>query len=117
MFDWETYTLVGINVLLYSALAYQRLGTKLTGQVRARSVTEAFMVLGGELREAIPGIPTGFTWREAMRQAMGLGLAVDWSKLGEEVDAYEAYRYGGGSQPPAEYAEVLTLARELRRAR
>lgn len=117
MVDWVTYGLVGLNALLYSWLAYQLLGRKLAGKVRAGTVSEAFTILGNELRAAVPGIPSGFTWREGISHAQGLGLDVDWREIRREVDSYEAYRYGGRSEEPGEYGEVLTLARELRRAR
>ncbi len=116
MVDWTIYALAGLDVTLYSLLAYQVLGPKLAGQVRAGSLSEAFVILGNELRSAVPGIPRGSTWKEAIRQAQGLGLDVDWREVGREVDSYEAYRFGRGDQP-AEYGEVLALARELKRAR
>ncbi len=107
--------LVGANATLYALLAYQvRRGRG--RPLAVKGAAEAFSVREKELRRAMPSLQRGFTWKEAVDQVRRLGLEADWPRVGREVDAYEAYRYGG-EQEPAEYAEVLVLARSLRGSR
>ncbi len=107
--------LVGANAALYALLAYQvRPGRRRPFAVEGAA--EAFSVLEKELKRAMPSLQRGFTWKEAVEQARRLGLEADWPRVGREVDAYQAYRYGG-EQEPAEYGGVLVLARSLRGSR
>lgn len=119
MFDlsvWES-SLVGVNVILYSGLALQLARMRDTGQQRAQTISDAFAILGRELKRSVPTIPPGYTWREGIEQARKMKLNVDWSKVIKATDAYESYRYGCAEEVNSDYAEVLTLARELRRTR
>ena len=113
---WE-YALAGVDAVLFSALAFQLLQSRIISQHKAGSVSDAFAILGRELRRAVPTIPEGYTWREGIMEAQKLNLNVDWQRVLEATDAYEAYRYGGLEDPRPNYGEVLTLAKELRRVR
>ena len=77
----------------------------------------AFRQLETSLKRAFPDIDEGFTWREAMGRARTLKKDLEWDKIQGDVDAYEAYRYGGGPVPPAPGNEFLGLLKALRRAR
>jgi hypothetical protein len=111
------YTLAVADVLLYALMTYQLVRGRRGSRIGASDATEAFTILGSELRAAIPTIQRGFTWREGIQEARGLHLDIDWERLGREVEGYEAFRYGGEARPGQDYGEVLALARELRKAR
>ena len=104
--------LAAADVALYASLGYQMFRSK-KDLSRVEGAVQAFSVLEKELRRKVTTLPLGFTWNEALGEARKLGVAADWPEVGREVEAYEAYRYGGGREP-AEFTGVLTLARELR---
>ncbi len=110
------YALVGANALLYLVLAFQLLRRGSEGLPRVETMSEAFAVLSAELTKAIPNVPRGFTWREAVQEARRMRLDVDWPKVDRAVEAYEKLRYGG-IRVDSDFREVLVLARRLRRAR
>ncbi len=118
MYDFTTweYALAGTNVLLYSFLGFQLYRRRFGGPKRAGSISEAFAILGRELERALPTIPRGYTWRESLLEAQKMKLDVDWPKVMQATDAYEAQRYGGVGEVRADYGEVLALARELKRS-
>jgi hypothetical protein len=107
--------LVAVDVGLYVVLGYQALRNR-RGLSSVEGAVQAFSVLEKELRRMVPTIPRGFTWKEAVGEAQKLGVAADWPEVGREVEAYEAFRYGGDREP-TEFRGVLTLARELRGTR
>ncbi|MDE1853646.1 MAG: hypothetical protein KGI38_07860 [Thaumarchaeota archaeon] len=111
------YALVAANAIVYSILALQLLRNRTRGPAGPLTMSDAFEVLGTELKRQIPPIPRGFTWREAIGELQKMKLEVDWLRLGRELDVYEAYRYGGTKEGGAEYGEVLALAKELRSRR
>lgn len=106
------------DVSLYALLAVQLLkpgraaafGGSLGG-------AEAFALLESEIRRCLPGIPSGFTWEEAVGEARKLRVDVDWPGVDREVQRYEGFRYGGKEEPAEGYEEIMKLAKELRRAR
>jgi hypothetical protein len=100
---------------LYGWASYALLRPRYRGREGAKDISEAFAALGAALKEAIPDIPPGFTWNEAVLRSKALDLRVDWDRVGRAVRAYEARRYGGEETPGTDYSEVLVLARELRR--
>jgi hypothetical protein len=113
MFDTTTeVALAATDVVVYAVLGYQVLRRR-KDVSKVESAAQAFSVLEKELRRTVPTLPSGFTWKEAVGEAQKLGIAVDWPEVGKEVEAYEAYRYGG-EREPVEFTGVLTLARELR---
>lgn len=113
---WD-YVLIGANILLYSFLVFQLYRRRFAGVRGAEDISDAFAILGDELTRAIPTIPRGYTWREAIREAKKMKLSVDWTKVAQETDAYEAFRYGGLEEARSDYGEVLALAKELKRRR
>jgi len=105
-------TLAAADVALYAALGYQVFRSR-KDLYRVEGAKQAFSVLEKELRRKVTTLPLGFTWKEAVGEARKLGVPADWPEVGREVEAYEAFRYGGGREP-VEFSGVLTLARELR---
>ena len=77
----------------------------------------AFRLLETNLKRAFPDIKEGFTWREAISRARNLSADLEWDKIEQDVNVYEAYRYGDGPAPPAPGNEFLRLVKALRRAR
>ncbi len=104
--------LAGVDAAIFALLGYQVYRGR-GRRLQAEGAAQAFLLFERELRRAIPSLPEGFTWREAVGEAKKLGVAADWPEVGMEVDAFEAYRYGGRQEPTA-FGGVLALARELR---
>lgn len=114
--DILLYLLVSADAAVYALLALQLRSGR--GRVKGRppGAAEAFAQLGEEIRRAVPTIPRGFTWKEAVDEARRLKVNVDWPRVDQAVRSYEGYRYGG-KEPATGYEEIGRLARELRRAR
>jgi hypothetical protein len=109
--------LVVLNVVAYGSLA--------TGVMQARrqrnsgeaDAAGAFPLLAVSLREAFPELTLGFTWREGISLAKGLGLNLRWDEIDRALEEWEAYRYGGRPAPEGPQPEVVRLAEALRRNR
>lgn len=114
MYDQLYYLLAALDVALFSLLAVQ-IFRRRGGPVIAASVTEAFALLGAEIKRAVPDIHPGFTWEEAVAQLRSMRLRVDWFKVDRAVQSYEEYRYGGAEEPRVGYEEIHELVRELKR--
>ena len=114
--DW-TESLVGANGAIYLMLSYQLVHGRMAHTRHAGNLSEAFGVLGEEVKEWMPPLPPGYTWREVVAEAKRRGLKIDWASFGKSMDAYEALRYGDSESGGTDYREVLTLARELKRLR
>jgi len=112
--DWID-GLAGANAALYLLLCYQLINARWTKVTHAENLRDAFGVLEKEVKKGMPSLPPGHTWREVVAEAQRLRLRVDWASFGRSMDAYEELRYGGSEGEVADYREVLTLAREMRR--
>jgi hypothetical protein len=112
--DW-TESLVGVNAAIYLMLFYQLVHGRLATNRHAGNLSEAFEVLGEEVKKWMPSLPPGYTWREVVAEVKRRGLKIDWASFGRSMDAYEALRYGDSESSGNDYREVLTLARELKR--
>jgi len=113
--DW-IYGLVGANAALYLLLAYQLIHAWRSRTRHAGNLREAFGVLDEEVKKEMPSLPPGHTWREMVAEAKRRDLQVDWTSFGKSMDAYEELRYGDSERvAEADYREVLSLARELKR--
>jgi hypothetical protein len=110
------YILIAFNLILYSFASLQLL-LRRKGQLKAESISDAFLILGEAVKKGIPTISNGFTWNEVIQEAENLDFKVDWIKVRKAVEAYEAYRYGGLSVASPDYNEVLSLAKELAKTR
>ncbi|MDA4120342.1 MAG: hypothetical protein OK404_02510 [Thaumarchaeota archaeon] len=106
------FALLGLNALIYGGLAYQLLYRR-RRPVKAQTVTDAFAALGAALKASIPGLPSGFTWREGVQRAKSAGVHADWQRVWAALGAYEGFRYGEVRNEELDYAEILHLAEAL----
>lgn len=106
--------LFALNVLVYASLAAGLIAWRTTRSPNPADALAAFAQLEAALRRAIPDLPDGFTWREAVSEARRRGLVSDWKELDRTLGNYEAYRYGGGPSPGAAQPELLRLLKALR---
>ncbi len=105
-------TLVALNVVLYALLAFGAL------KPRARSaepsnLSEAFRGLELALKQAVPDLPSGFTWEEAVARLRSSGVQTEGME--GALKSYEAYRSGGVPLPDTDYHDVVDVARTLGR--
>lgn len=117
MIDLLGDLLAAVDAVVYGVLVLQLLGWRASELAITPTATEVFALFGAEIRRAVPSIPPGFTWEEAVEEATRLRLDVDWPKVREAVASYEGYRYGGRDEPRGGYDEIRVLVRELRRGR
>ena len=86
--------------------------------VRARKVenlAEAFGALERSIAVGAPWLPPGSTWGETFEHLKGAGVEADWSKMGETLNAYEAFRFGGRPDPVDGKEDVVGLATRIQR--
>lgn len=81
----------------------------------APDVPSAFGVLEASVWKYAPGIPVGYTWREAFDWLKERGVSADWAKMKYRLADYEAYRYGGKPLPTEGKEDVLKLSVKVRR--
>ncbi len=110
----DNYLLVGANVVVFSALAAQIALRRRKKVVKAPDITAAFKELQRALETSDLGLPPGYTLREGIGKARGLGLNVEWDSVGRALSAYEGEVYGGKKDQGVEYSEILSLSRELK---
>jgi hypothetical protein len=111
---------LNIDLIVLNVAAYGSLATGVMQARRQRSSSEidavgTFPLLAVSLRRAFPELPVGFTWREAVSLAKGLGLKLRWDEIDRALGEYEAYRYGGRPAPQQLQPEVMRLVGALRR--
>jgi hypothetical protein len=109
------YGLVAANGALYLLLALRLLRQRRRFGPPPSSLSGAFASLTRPLQEAIPELPSGYTWREAVVKMRQMHLEVDWKSVERALDGYEMARYGGHPEPSVEYSEVVRLGRILMR--
>ena len=118
MVDGTTvYILAGVDAGTYAILAFQLARARRRGPPRRLSARDAFAAFGAEVGRVFPAISPGFTWHEAVAESKKRGLAVDWSRVESELDAYEGERYGGKPESDLGCEEIGRLAEVLRRSR
>ena len=100
----------GANAILYAVLLvnvfYRR-----RQRVVASNLAEAFRDLEAALKAAVPDLPAGFTWEEAMARLKD--REVDSRAIEDALQKYEEYRYGGLPLPDSDYKEVVRVANML----
>jgi hypothetical protein len=105
--------LLVLNMIVFSALA---LGLAVRMRRKSRGPEEVGAIyrrLGFTLTKKFPDLPPGFTWREGLERARPTSPGIDWALLENELGSYEAFRYGGGSEPTVLKGETLKLLRVL----
>lgn len=108
---------IALNVLVYASLAVGLVQWRKQRVLLPSDAVQAFQLLETNLKRAFPDITEGFTWREAVSRARNAKPDLEWDKIEQDVNVYEAYRYGGAAAPPVPGNEFTTLLRALRRVR
>lgn len=104
--DVSVYVLLGLGVV----------ALRLARPPRVNDVQEAFQLLDSSIAAAMPDLPRGYTWREALvEMKKKLQSEVDWTVVERGLAEYEAFRYGGEEMPREGKEEVVKLATRLRR--
>ncbi len=102
--------LLALNVVLYVPLVSALLSRR-TRRVNATNLAEAFNGLEAALQLAVPDLPAGFTWGEALARLNSAG--VQTNGMENALKGYEEYRYGGTPLPDIDFHEVVTVANML----
>jgi hypothetical protein len=102
--------LLALNVLLYIPLVLSAVRRR-RQKVNASNLADAFSGLELALKEAVPGLPAGFTWEEAVARLRSSG--VQTAGMEDALRKYEEYRYGGLPLPDLDFKEVVKLANML----
>lgn len=102
--------LLALNAALYVPLVVAALRRR-RQKVSANNLADAFAGLEQALKEAVPGLPTGFTWEEAVARLRSSG--VQTRGMEDVLKRYEEYRYGGSPLPDLDFHEVVNLANKL----
>jgi hypothetical protein len=102
--------MLAVNVVLYVALVF----TVLSGRARrvnAENLAEAFKGLEVALMQAVPDLPDGFTWGDAVARLRSAGIQTNGME--NALKGYEEYRYGGTPLPNVDFHEVVMVANIL----
>jgi hypothetical protein len=99
-----------LNIVLYIPLILVALRRR-RHRVAASNLADAFNGLELALKEAVPDLPAGFTWEEAIARLRSSGV---WTEEMEDaLKGYEEYRYGGLPLPDLDFREVVRVANML----
>jgi hypothetical protein len=104
--------LLALNVVLYASLGFAALRQR-RRKLEPSNLMEAFNGLELALKEAVPDLPSGFTWEEALTRLKSSGVKTE--AMEDALKSYEAYRYGGAPLPDLDYREVVNVANMLGR--
>ncbi len=102
--------LLVINIVLYVPLVWAVFRRR-RRKVNASNLADAFNGLEMALKEAVPDLPAGFTWEEAVARLRSSG--VQTKGMEEALKSYEEYRYGGLPLPDLDFREVVKVANML----
>jgi hypothetical protein len=102
--------LLASNILLYVPLVLVALRRR-RRKVNASNLADAFSGLELALKEAVPDLPAGFTWEEAVARLRTSGVRTEGME--GALRGYEEYRYGGVPLPDLDFREVVKIANRL----
>lgn len=102
--------LLALNAALYASLVFAALRLR-RRRLTATNLGEAFAGLELALKEAVPDLPPGFTWEEALARLSSAGVKTDGME--GALRGYEEYRYGGVPLPTVDFREVVRVANML----
>lgn len=102
--------LLALNAALYAPLVYAALGRG-RRRATASNLGEAFRALELALKRALPDLPAGFTWEEAVARLKSSGVRTEGME--DALKGYEEWRYGGLPLPDVDYQEVVRVANAL----
>ena len=102
--------LLVLNIALYAPLVFAALRRR-RHRVAATNLVEAFNGLELALKSAVPDLPAGFTWEEAVGRLKASGV---WTvEMEAALKGYEEYRYGGAPLPDIDFRDVVKVANML----
>jgi hypothetical protein len=99
-----------INLALYFPLVWAVFKRR-KHRVSASNLADAFNGLELALKDAVPDLPAGFTWEEAVARLRASG--VQTKGIDQALNSYQAYRYGGLPLPDQDFLEVVRVANML----
>lgn len=102
--------LLALNVVLYIPLVLAALRRR-RRKVTASNLADAFNGLELALKEAVPDLPAGFTWEEALARLRSSGVRTEGME--GALRSYEEYRYGGLPLPDLDFREVVNVANTI----
>jgi hypothetical protein len=102
--------LLALNAVLYASLGVLALRSR-RRKFAPSSISEAFSDLELALKEAVPDLPSGFTWEEAVARLRSSGVRTE--AVERALKGYEAYRFGGAPLPDLDYSAVAEVANAL----
>jgi hypothetical protein len=102
--------LLALNAALYGPLVFTVFRSR-RRKVNASNLADAFNGLELALKEAVPDLPAGFTWEEAIGRLRASG--VQTKGMEAALRSYEEYRYGGLPLPDLDFREVVKVANML----
>jgi len=101
---------LALNIALYLPLVFSALRRR-KHKVNASNLADAFNGLEMALKEAVPDLPAGFTWEEAIARLRSSGVKTEGMDFA--LKSYEEYRYGGSPLPDLDFREVVKVANML----
>ena len=99
-----------LDVLVCIPLVLELLGSR-ARRVNAKNLAEAFKGLEAALERAVPDLPVGFTWGDALARLRSAG--VQTNGMEDALKGYESYRYGRAPLPNMDFHEVVAVANML----
>jgi hypothetical protein len=102
--------LLALNIALYIPLVVATVRRR-RRKVTASNLADAFSGLELALKEAVPDLPAGFTWEEAVARLRSSGVRTEG--IEGALKSYEEYRYGGLPLPDLDFREVVRVANML----
>jgi hypothetical protein len=102
--------LLALNIVLYVPLVLPYVQRR-RRMVHAANLVDAFNGLEKALKHAVPDLPPGFTWEEAIARLKSSG--VQTKGMEAALKGYEDYRYGGSPIPNLDFREVVNVANTL----
>jgi hypothetical protein len=101
--------LLALNIALYVPLVLAALRGR--RKVTASNLADAFKGLELALKKAVPDLPAGFTWEEAIVRLRSSGVRTEGME--GALRGYEGFRYGGLPLPDLDFREVVKVANML----
>jgi len=102
--------LLALNVALYIPLVLAVFRRR-RHRVKASNLVDAFGGLELALKQAVPDLPAGFTWQEAVARLRSSGVKTEGME--QALKGYEEFRYGGSPLPNLDFREVVKLANTI----
>jgi hypothetical protein len=99
--------LLALNIVLFFPLVLAALRRR-NRKVTASNLPDAFKGLELALKGAVPDLPAGFTWEEAIARLRSSGVPTEGME--GALKSYEEYRYGGLPLPDLDFREVVKVA-------